>query len=223
MKVTLAVACTLVAALMLTPSASAGTRTVQVSDRSGDLGHPVFVRVVDGMINPANFWSGNSPVGQATYLDVLTAWMTASSKADTYTAGMEVSSPVPATGPLPSGVTAVWWVWWFYLDTLAWAADYRLVVSWDGSNSYAYLTNASAHAGAPFQYSMVGTYQIKETVVTATIDQALVWNAVAWFFEVIVWNADPAAPFEWLPGGGWYAADMTDSPADTMLPWWPLP
>lgn len=223
MKVALAGASTLVIALMMAMPVSAGAKTVLVTDRSGDLGHPLFVRVVDGMINPADFWNDNSPVGKATYLDVLRAWMTADMKADTYAAGMTVASSIPTTGPLPDGIVEIWWVWWFYLDTESWPADYRLVVSWDGTSSYAYLMNASTHSGDTYPFTMICSYEISDVTVTASVDQALVWSSVAWFYEVIVWNAKPVGTSDKMPGGGWYAADMTDSPADTLLPWWPLP
>ncbi|OGD47993.1 hypothetical protein A3K69_06515 [Candidatus Bathyarchaeota archaeon RBG_16_57_9] len=213
----------LVVGLMLVPNVSAGSRTVCFTDREGDLGHPVFIWVVDGMINPANFWSDNSPVGQAAYLDSLKAWMTLNTKEDTITAGVEVCSPIPESGPLPSGVTAVWWVWFIYYDTESWPADVRLIVSWDGENTYAALTEASDHGNTPFPNTMIDSYQIEEKVVSVTFDRTLVSGAVAWFNEVIVWNGNPVAPDDKMPGGGWFAADMTDYPADTMLPWWPMP
>lgn len=223
MKLTLAVACTLVAALMLFPNVAAGTETVYVTDRIGDLGHPMFVRVVDGMIDPASFWPDNSPVGKATYLDVTRAWMTADDTDDSMTAGLEMMSTIPLSGPLPQGVKTVWYLWWFYLDTLAWNADFRLVVSWDGEISFAYLTDTSNHEATLFPSWTIDSYDISGNVVTAEVDRALISGTVAWFFEVVVWNANPVDPEEQMPAAGWYAVDMTDSPADTLLPWWPLP
>ena len=224
LRIAAAVMSTLVAALMLTAPLASATSTVYVTDREGDLGkswYPVGNQGSHLAGDPISWWSGDSPMSKAGYLDILAGWVTVEGQKTTM--GVQVKDPVTVGTQLPDGVKLVRWAWWFFLDNAHFHSDYLAIIAWDGIEFTAALKDLRAHTEPyPVTYLNSDSITIEGNLLTLTVDSSALQGANWWFFESHVfknlWPLEESARY-----GGWFAADRTDRSTDTMLPWWPMP
>ena len=227
LKVIVAVMSSLVAALMLTAPLASATNIVYVIDREGDLGKTWYSNGQGSHLagDPISWWSGNSPISNAGYLDILAGWVTVNDQQ--ITMGMLVKDPVTVGTQLPTGVKLVRWVWYFFLEPAYGHADYCAIIIWDGGEFTAALKDQTGGA-EPFPVTYLSsdsiTHDITDEgyVLTLTVDSSAMPGVNWWYFVSCVfknlWPLEGAARY-----GGWYFADRTDEPTDTLLPWWPMP
>ncbi|HEX7392824.1 MAG TPA: hypothetical protein VF374_07750 [Thermoplasmata archaeon] len=217
MKATLAVMSILIATLMLAMPLSSASNTVYVTDREGDLGKTWYT--VSG--DPVSWWSGDSPISNAGYLDILAGWITVKNKQ--VQMGVLVKDPIAAGTLLPDGVKEVRWAWYFYVEPTHWYADYYAFIAWDGIGFTAAIKDITGLAEPfPVIYLNSDSIAVEGNVLTLTVDSSILPGVNWWFFESQVYKN--LWPLEgWARYGGWHAPDLTDGPNDTMLPWWPMP
>jgi hypothetical protein len=230
MKVALAVASTLVAALMILPNASAGSSTVSFADPVGDIGPDKWYSLPTDPNDPS---ATSTPICQATYLDMVSGWVT-TKDGKSVTFGFELAGTVDESIVLPPGATGVLWVWYMYTASEPiYYADLMLVLSWDGEEFQAYLKHRTEMGAVPYPYWELA-FQPEGSTVQLTIDKAqpealaLALAANWWFAETKVWLSQLIEPFEdWaLPPnyGGWAPVDINDwDPAVSSLPFLPMP
>lgn len=227
-NVAIAVASTLVAALMMCTPASAASSTVSFVDPLGDIGPNPFYNLPS---DPNDQPTTASPICQATYLDLVQGWVTAKNE-KSITLGFELAGVVDESIVMPPGATGVLWVWYFYQD-IEYYADCMAVVSWDGVEFQAYLKDRTEMGAVPYPYWEL-EFESAGAVVELTIDSgqaealALLLGMNWWFAETKVWFSPLIEPYEdWaLPPnyGGWFPVDINDwDPAVTALPWLPMP
>lgn len=225
-KIVVAVLSAIVVGLMLVPSGvSAGSNTVSFTDRQGDLGKPTF-----GPPNgdPLSWWSGNSPISNAGYLDFISGWV--SVKGGAVTMGLTVASPLTADIKLPSGVNEVRWAWFFYRDADVLnkispnLASYGVYILWDGADFSAALVDRTS-GSMPFALTYLDSFIVNENILTVTISSASISGAVAWFCESQIMNGPPWPLDGTYTWGSWGAPDITDwqLPATTYWPWQAMP
>jgi hypothetical protein len=179
MKVTLAVASTLVIALIVAMPASAGTVTMKVADGTGDVGRNSWAHV-------------NDPVAKTGYFDMVSTWL--SQKGKTYTFGMELASLLPEEGsPLPVPIKTAEWLLW--IDSYPWSAPlYTLSLYYDGSSYSAILLDVSTMVTTPLPFTIDGTkFQVD-------LSQDLVGNLAGlwWSPAVRLWWGPMGSVAEWL-------------------------
>jgi hypothetical protein len=217
MKVASTIASTIVTLLMLAVSVSAGGNTVSFTDRQGDLGKTWYG--MDG--DPVSCWSGDSPMSGAGYLDIRSGWVAV--KGDVLTMGLVVDSPLTADSALPDGVSQVRWVWFFYLNTEHFWADYGVFILWDGVQFSASLMDRTS-GSPPFAVAALDTFTIDGQILTVTMSMAKMPGVVVWFSETMVMHGSPWPLDQWPSSGAWHAPDLTDWIDLSMdLPWLPMP
>ncbi len=251
-RIAVAAVSTLVAALMaLVQPVSATTEvTVSVADREGDLGGVGYVCYQDEngdwAWDPWVFWSDSSPIGIASYLDMLGAWVTfecSPSKVKSIEMGMTLAAPLyPEVANLPVGVKMVRWVWFFYQELPEFHGDYYIYIDWNGEEFAVYLadyasTDKEWNSDVPlvpmdFEASVQMETFVDEdgiermNIVATTSDRGildLILTCNYWFFETQYVHSEG---FEELTTRGWWASDMTDigyDPSTDILPIWPVP
>lgn len=231
MRIILAVASTIVVALMLSTTVSAGGKTVSFTDRQGDLGKPWYPGYDYGnhlFGDPQTWWSGNSPIANAGYLDMLSGWVTV--KSGTITVGLTVNSSLPAEGNLPNGITEVRWLWAFYSDNDVLnmvtpnTASYGVNILWDDNGFSAVLVDRTS-GSPPFALTYLDTFAIDGNILTVTMSSKSIPGAVAWFCGILVMYGSPW-PLDQRPSvGAWGGPDLTDlqGPLSTYWPWQPMP
>jgi hypothetical protein len=231
MKVILAVASTIVTALMLSTTASAGGNTVSFTDRQGDLGKPWYPGYDYGnhlFGDPQTWWSGNSPIANAGYLDMLSGWV--SVKGNEITMGLEVASPLTDDSKLPNGAAEVRWAWFFYLNSEVLAMSrpnsvtYGVYILWDGADFTAAMVDRSS-GSPPFVVTYLDDIKVEGTVLTATVGMDSMPGVVAWFSCTQVMYGSPW-PLDQLPSmAAWGVPDFTDlqGPLSTYWPWQAMP
>ncbi|MCJ7464852.1 MAG: hypothetical protein MUO81_08960 [Thermoplasmata archaeon] len=226
-KVVVALLSAIVVGLMLVPSVSAGSKTVMVYDRQGDLG-TAMISGGQGSHewgDPLGWWSGESPIANAGYLDMLSEWV--SVKGGTVTMGMTVASPVPTDGKLPEGVVEALWGWFFYQSIDVYyggsSAPYAVYIVWDGADFSAVLVDRTSGT-PPFDLTYLD-FAVEGNVLTVTTSLASIAGAIAWFSETIILHGNPY-PLDGVPHfGGWISTDLTDyqGPLAIYWPWQPMP
>ena len=228
-KVALAAACTVVAALMLAMPVSAGSKTVYFTDREGDLGKPWYGIDFGSHEygDPFSWWSGDSPIANAGYLDFVLGWV--SVKSGEVTMGLEVVSPLTDDSKLPDGVTEVRWAWFFYTNTDVLnkigpnSASYGVYILWDGADFKAALVDRTS-GSPPFVVTYPDNFNVGGTVLTVTVSLDSIPDVVAWFCESQIMHSSPWPLDQWPSMGAWGAPDMTDpSPLKLYWPWQPMP
>jgi hypothetical protein len=217
----------IVVGLMLAMPVSAGAKTVTFTDRQGDLG-TAFFSAGQGSHewgDPLGWWSGESPIGKAGYLDMLSGWV--SVRGDTVTMGLMVASPVPTDGELPESVVEVMWGWFFYQSIDVYygggGAPYAVYIVWDGVDFNAVLVDRTSGT-LPFDLTYLD-FAIEGNVLTVPVSSASIAGAIAWFSETIASHGNPY-PLDGVPQfGGWMAPDLTDyqGPLAIYWPWQAMP
>lgn len=217
MKVALAIASTLVAALMVATSGSAGN-TVTFTDRQGDLGKTWYG--ADG--NPVSWWSGDSPISCTGYLDIRSGWVTV--KSGLITMGMVVDSPITADSALPDGVTQVRWVWFFYVNCDHFWADYGVFILWNGGQQFNAALMDRTSGSPPFSVTSLEAFIVDGNMLTVTMSLSKMPGAVTWFSETMVMHGSPWPLDQWPSPGAWHAPDLTDyTDLSKDLPWLLMP
>lgn len=220
MKVALAFASTLAIALMMVMPASAmGDRksnSMYVADRVGDLGKIFYT---DGQgshlfADPLSWWSGESPIGNAGYLDMVLGWIVVDHK--TVTLGMQVASPIVDGSTLPEGIKAVQWSWFFTPAPTEWRWDYEILILWDGLEFTAYKVDRTT---APFTVTPLDSFDVSGDTLTTVVDVTILNNQVAWFFETTAYQKPPFPVTGERSTGGWGSPDCPDDYGNYT--WWP--
>jgi len=227
-RAAMAVVSTLVAALMICTVASAVPSTVVFEDPLGDIGPDPFYNLPSDPVSQSTM---SSRICQATYLDIVKGWVTEKNPRE-FIMGLELAGPVDEGLELPPGATGVLWVWYFYGE-LEYYADCVAVVSWDGEGFRAYFKDKSEMGVLPYPYWEMD-FEPSGSVVElkVTSEQAEVMELLMsmnwWFAETKIWFTSLVEPYDdWaLPPniGGWFPVDINDwDPAETELPWLPMP
>jgi len=226
-RVVVALLSAIVVGLMLAMPVSAGSKTVTFTDREGDLGTAAYSGGEGSHEwgDPLGWWSGESPIGNAGYLDMRSGWV--SVKSGTVTMGLRLASPVPTDGELPQSIVEVMWAWFFYQNIDVYygggRAPYAVYIIWDGVDFSAVLVDRTSGT-QPFDVTSVD-FAIEGNVVTATVSSTSIAGAMAWFSETIYMHGNPY-PLDGVPQyGGWMAPDLTDyqGPLAIYWPWQPMP
>jgi hypothetical protein len=214
-KIAVAILSLVVVCLMLVPSgASAGTRTIVVEDRMGDLlGGNIDWDACEGTV----FWQENTPVAQVGYFDITSFWL--SEKGKMFTFGMEVAGPLPKEGSaLPTGFHGLKWLMW--IDPEPWNLKYNPIMSlytiqlvYDGSAYAAELKDyATGEVLATLPYSIGGSR------LEMQFSAASIGNLESFWFipcTVVQWSQ--------IPGAGYWDLDTTDPGAVPGQVWWDIP
>jgi len=210
---------------MLAMPVSAGSKTVTFTDREGDLGTGAISwgQGSHEWGDPLGWWSGESPIGNAGYLDMRSGWV--SVKGGTITMGLTVASPVPTDGKLPTGVVEVMWGWFFCqsIDVYYGPAPYAVYIVWDGVDFSAVLVDRTSGT-QPFDLTYPD-FAIEGNVLTVSVSSASIAGAIAWLSQTIYLHGSPY-PLDGIPHyGGWMAADLTDyqGPLAAYWPWQAMP
>lgn len=225
-KILVVLLSSIVVGLMLAMPVSAGAKTITFTDRQGDLGTGAISwgQGSHEWGDPLGWWSGDSPIGNAGYLDMLSGWV--SVQGCTVTMGVTLAAPVPTGGELPEGVIEVMWAWIFIrsIDLYSGSrAPYAVYVIWDGVDFDAVLVDRTSGV-QPFDVTPVD-FAIEGNVLTATVSSASIADAMAWFCEAIYLHGT-SYPLDGVPHyGGWMAADLTDyqGPLAAYWPWMAMP
>lgn len=213
--------------MMLAMPVSAGSKAVTFTDRQGDLGTAMYSMGQGSHEwgDPLGWWSGESPIANAGYLDMLSGWV--SVKSGTVTMGLTVASPVPTDGEMPQGVVEVLWGWFFYQSIDVYCggggAPYSVYIVWDGADFSAVLVDRTSGT-QPFDLTYLD-FAIEGNVLTVTTSLASIAGAIAWFSETIIMHGNPY-PLDGVPQfGGWIAPDLTDfqGPLAVYWPWQAMP
>jgi len=218
-KVTLAVASTLVIALMVaTPASASGggkSNSMYVVDREGDLGKILYTDYQGSHLlgDPISWWSGESPISNAGYLDMVMAWIVVDRK--TVTLGMQMASPISDESTLPHGIKAVQWSWIFSPAPAEFIFDYEVCVWWDGLEFTAYLSDMTAY---PFTVTPLDSFDVSGDTLTVQVSAAILQNQIGWMFETnAYWQ--PPQPSTGERGMGWHSPDCPDYFGN--YDWWP--
>jgi len=214
-KTAIVTALSFMVALMLIHPVSAGSRSLVVQDREGDLGC--------GNVNwdTCEFtvaWPDNTPVASVGYFDILSFSLT--QKAKMYTFGMEVAAPLPDEGSaLPNGFKRVQWLLW--IDAEPWNLKYNptaetlftILLSYDGSG-YTATLRAGLSMGP-----VVATlpYEIDGAKLQIEFSAASIGSLQSFWIM-------PCTVVEWsVPHAGFWDLDSTDPGAVPGQVWWDIP
>lgn len=213
---------------MLAMPASAGAKTVTVTDREGDMGIPIYSgdQGSHEFGDPYSWCSGNCPLANADYLDMLTQWV--SIKSGEITMGMTVASPIPTDGGLPQGVTEVRWAWYFYpsiempIGGGSNADIYAVYLTWNGVEFSAVLVDRTN--SLPFALTYLD-FTVDGNVMTVTTSLANIPVVAGWFCTTIICRDHPWPLDQYAPWGGWFNPDLTDvkGPLAIYWPWQAMP
>lgn len=207
-------------ALLFAQPGSVATDMVYVTDEIGGLGHG---GVVDGG-EMAIIWPDNTQLADADYLDITAGWLALDG--EKLTAGMEVLSEIPVEDGLPTGVKAIWYTWFLYVETGPdhFQADYRLHICWDGFSFYAFIADMRDFSNPPYEVTYLEDLMIEGNVMEVELSIDLLPDVTAWFFESVVWMKLPVDDDSMGMGWYWYCADITNWDTEvSMLPWLPMP
>jgi len=211
---------------MLAMPVSAGSKTVTFSDRQGDLANKSLYCWGQGshVVGDPNGWfSGNSPVSDAGYLDMRSGWISIDGRA--VNMGLTVASPVPTDGKLPQGISEVRWAWllWTTIDTTVGSnyAPYGVYIIWnDNGLSAVFVDRTSGSPPYMLTYLDANAFSVEGSTLTASIRLASIPGVIAWFCETIMLSGHPW-PLDQNPSsGGWNLADLTDFQGPLAI-WWP--
>lgn len=204
---------------MLVPSGvSAGSNTVYFTDRQGDLGKTWYTAGQGSHLfgDPLSWYSGNCPVSNAGYLDMLSGWV--SVKSGDVTMGLTVDSPLTTDSKLPEGVTEARWVWLFFETTEHLTPDYLVYILWDGTDFSATLVDKT-NGPPPFAVTSLNSFIVDGQVLTVTMSLASIPGVVAWYSQTEIMHGSPWPLDQLASSGAWQAPDITDF--GTLMTYWP--
>lgn len=220
MKVALAVASTLVIALMMAMPASASgggqSKSTYVVDREGDLGKFFYTDYQGSHLlgDPLSWWSGESPISNAGYIDMVMGWIVVDRK--TVTLGMQVASPISDESTLPHGIKAVQWSWFFTPAPTEWYWAYEVLIFWDGLEFTAFQIDRST---SPFTVTPLDSFEVSGDTLTVQVSAAILRDQVGWFFETTAYENPPGPVTGERSMGGWGSPDCPDYFGN--YDWWP--
>lgn len=223
LKVALAVASTLAIALMMAMPASASgggnSNSMYVVDREGDLGKLFYSGGDWGnhlFGDPISWWSGDSPIGNAGYLDMIMGWIVIDHK--TVTLGMQTASPISDRCTLPEGVKVVQWSWIFTPAPTEWKWDYEVLILWDGLEFTAFQVDRRT---TPFTVTPLDSFEVSGDTLTVQVGNAILKDQVGWMFETTAYTKPPLPLTGEQSIGGWGSPDVNDYVVGNDPAWWP--
>jgi hypothetical protein len=200
--------------MMVGQPVSAGTITLKVNDAKGDLGPKFDWSTCEVLVA----WPDSTSLTKVGYFDMLSFWLSYSTKEKTYTFGMELASALPEQGSgLPTGFKLVKWLMW--IDPEPWNMKYNNIMSlytiqltYDGSIYAAALKDyATGEVIATLPFAAEGsTLQIEFTASS-------IGNLKSFWFmpcTVVVWA---------VTGAGYWDLDSSDPGAAPGQVWWDIP
>ena len=214
----------LVVGVMLAMPVSAGAKMAAYPDRVGDIGKTI---VCPGQGSHEwgdmlSYWSGDSPLANAGYVDMLSEWV--SIKGNTVTVGMTLASPIPVNDILPDGVKGIYWVWlfWTTVDTTTSSnnAPYGVYVMWNGDGLSAAFVDRSGGT-EPFAVTYLDSLVVDGCTLSVSISLSSLPGAVAWFAETMTWNSYPCPLEQTFPWASWVLTDITDYMGQPLAVYWP--
>ena len=220
MKVALAVASTLVIALMvampMSASSSGKSNSMYVVDRGGDLGKFFYTDYQGSHLlgDPLSWWSGESPISNAGYLDMIMGWIIIDRK--TVTLGMQLASPISDESTLPQGIKAVQWSWFFTPAPTEWYWAYESLIFWDGLELSAFQIDRST---SPFTATPLDSFEVSGDTLTVQVSAEILQDQVGWFFETTAYENPPGPVTGVRSTGGWGSPDCPDYSRNYY--WWP--
>lgn len=223
MRVVVAAFSVLVVGLMLVQSVSVSgdskSNSMYVVDGEGDLGKLFYSGGDWGnhlFGDPVSWWSGNSPIGNAGYLDIIMGWIVVDRK--TVTMGMQMASPISDESTLPEGVKMVQWSWIFTPAPTEWKWDYEVLILWDGLEFTTFQVDRRTF---PFAVTPLDSFEVSGDTLTVQVGAAILQNQVGWMFETTVYTKPPLPLTEDRSMGGWGSPDVNDYVVGHDPAWWP--
>lgn len=215
-------------AVMMAMPVSAGAKIAAYADREGDIGKTILCggQGSHEWGDMLSYWSGDSPLANAGYLDMLSEWI--SIRGNTVTMGMTLASPIPVNDCLPDGAKEVRWAWlfWTTIDTTTSSnnAPYGVYVIWNGDGLRAALVDRSSGT-APFAVTYLDSLVVDGNALTVSIGLSSLEGAFAWFAETQAWNAYPSPLDQTFPWASWVLTDISDyqGPLAVYWPWLAMP
>jgi hypothetical protein len=223
-KVALTFLCVIVVGLMLVQSvpvsAQSRSSSMDVVDREGDLGKFFYLDNQGSHLlgDPVTWWSGNSPMNNARYLDMIMGWIVVDRKA--VILGMQVASPISDGSTLPEGIKAVQWSWFFTPAPTEWYWAYEVLIFWDGLEFTAYQIDRRT---SPFTVMPLDLFEVSGDTLTVQVSAAILRNQVGWFFETTAYENPPGPVTGMRSTGGWGSPDVTDLVGQDPAVWPNLP
>lgn len=203
----------IIVGMMLAMPVSGGTVTFKVSDRQGDIGKLADYETCD----VKNGWGDNAPIVRAGYFDMLSYWLSYSSKEKAYSFGMELAADLPTEGSaLPPGMKSVYWLMWidpepwnpFYGFNAPWL--YAIALTYDGSSYGAVLMETGYNLIALLSFEVAGSmFQVQFSAASIGHPSSF------WWF--------PCPMTVWSPSGMVWDVDGPDPGASPGQVWWDLP
>jgi hypothetical protein len=216
-----------IAVMMAMPLSAAGGGQISVPDRQGDIGKTI---VCGGQGSHESgdmlsYWSGNSPLAKAGYVDMLSEWIAI--KGNTVTMGMTLAAPILVNSALPDGVKEIRWAWlfWTTIDTTTSSnnAPYGVYVLWSGGELTAAFVDRTSGA-APFAVKCLSSV-VDGNALSVSIDLSSIPGTIAWIAETQAWNSYPCPLDQVFPWASWVLTDITDyqGPLAVYWPWQAMP
>ncbi len=217
-----------IAVMMAMPLSAAGGKGIVVPDRQGDIGKTVVCgdqgsHEWGGMLS---YWSGNSPLVNAGYVDMLSEGIAV--KGSIVTMGITLAAPIPVNGILPDGVKQVTWAWlfWTTIDTTTSTnnAPFAVYVTWSGGELRAAFVDRTSGI-APFAVTYLDSMKVDGNTLSVSITLSSIPGVVAWFAETQAWNSYPCPLDQVFPWASWVLTDLTDyqGPLAVYWPWQAMP
>jgi hypothetical protein len=216
-----------IAVMMAMPLSTAGGNQITVLDRQGDIGKTIICggQGSHEWGDMLSYWSGNSPLANAGYVDMLSEWVAI--KGNTVTMGMTLAAPIPVNSVLPDGVKELRWAWlfWTTIDTTTSSnnAPYGVYVMWSGGEfTTAFVDRTSGTA--PFVVNYLNSV-VDGNALSVSIDLSSILGTIAWIAETQAWNSYPGPLDQVFPWGSWVLTDITDyqGPLAVYWPWQAMP
>lgn len=200
---------------MLAQPVSAGTLTIKVADKPGDLGPKFDWKTCEVLV----VWPNTTSLTKVLYFDMLSFELSYSTKTKTYTFSMELAGALPEPGSaLPTGFKLAKWLMW--IEPEPWNMKYNnipslyaITLTYDGSDYSAGLTDYSTGAVLANLPFIVDGSKLQVQFTAASIGNL----ASFWFMPctVVQWSM--------TPGAGYWDLDSTDPGAAPGQVWWDIP
>jgi hypothetical protein len=213
---------TIAVGVMMAMPLSAGAKIGAYPDRAGDIGKTIICggQGSHEWGDMLSYWSGDSPLANAGYVDMLSEWV--SIKGSTVTVGMTLASPIPVNGNLPDGVKEVRWAWlfWTTIDTTTSSnnAPYGVYVMWNQGGLTAALVDRSSGT-EPFAVTNLDSLVVDGCTLSVSIGLSSLTGAFAWFAETQAWNSYPSPLEQKFPWASWVLTDITDYQGSLAIYW----